>query len=239
MKAASLFFLLFLLTACEKRAFDEKIKVQVEAPPVRGPAATPVAQVVVPAPRPIATPAVQPVRPMATPAAILVPPPAQRVETKVLVVESSPTLDRSKLGATTVLPDKYDAPEKALKSFFSAVHDKNFDVAWESLSLPSRQYFINFYSKWRGISPALAKEMFEKTVPEIRETFWERFNQSSEEAKLVGNATFTVADIKGNIAMVEMTSGGISYHYKAVKEGDFWKLGYVETFPEGLSKAFK
>jgi len=230
MKFAKLLLLTILvLPACTR---EKEVNIIVENKTASPAPAT----LVVEAPRPPATPIIQSTPPPAAPNAPVV---TTEGPTKVLLVESAPTVDRSKLGSNTLLPEKYDAPEKALKTFFSALHDKNYDVTWESLSLESQRYFIDFYSKRSGVSAAQAKERFDKTLPEVRKNFWDPFNLASEEAKLVGNATFSVADVKNNVALVEMTSGGISYHYKAVKEGDFWKLGYVETYPQGLSKAFK
>ncbi|MFO1519550.1 MAG: hypothetical protein U1F57_07830 [bacterium] len=155
---------------------------------------------------------------------------------------------KSSLGATPVkkkaetlsaresLPQKFSKPADAVKTFFTALNDKDFDLAWESLSVTSQKQLIETFAKKRRMSFVKARELFDKNKEAVREQFWGPFRDNSKILPLISGAVYTVTDEKPKEAMVEMKSGGITNHLKAVKEGEQWRMGYVESnLQEGKS----
>jgi hypothetical protein len=53
---------------------------------------------------------------------------------------------------------------------------------------------------------------------------------------LVQDAVYIETDARGDQAMVEMKSGGITNHIKAVKEGGQSRAGYVESALQDLGR---
>jgi hypothetical protein len=127
------------------------------------------------------------------------------------------------------LPQKYSKPSEAVKTFFTAFKDKDFDLAWESLSAASKDQFVRSFATGRRISPAQARDLFDKNKESVRLEFWTPLRDRSRIVPLVQDAVYTETDEKDNQAMVEMKSGGVTNHVKAVKEGKEWRMGYVES----------
>jgi hypothetical protein len=136
---------------------------------------------------------------------------------------------KGELNTRENLPEKYSTPTEAVKTFFTALKDKDFDLAWESLSTVSQNQFIQSLAASQKISPAQARELLDKNKESVRVSFWAPLRERSKIVPLVPNAVYTLTDEKDNQAMVEMKSGGISNHIKAIKEGKEWRMGYVES----------
>jgi|GEM_PF-4007928 len=133
------------------------------------------------------------------------------------------------LSTRSVLPEKYLKPEDAAKAFFTAMHDQNFDEAWESLSTVSQESFVKSYAGKSNASQARVREMFRKNDEEVRTHFWTPLRDRSKVVSFAPNAVYKLADQKGNEAMIEMSSGGMTFHLKTVKEGNLWRMAYVES----------
>ncbi|GEM_PF-2788279 len=153
----------------------------------------------------------------------------------LFLVLSIPSFSREQRGISKVLntrenfPQKYVSPREAVKTFFTAMKDKDFDLAWESLSSVSQNQLVQEFARSRKISAAQARELFDKNKEAVRIGFWEPLRERSKIIPLVQDAVYTLTDQKENEAMVEMKSGGITHHLRAVKEGKEWRMAYVES----------
>jgi len=134
------------------------------------------------------------------------------------------------------LVSKFMKPTDAVKTFFTALKDKDFDLAWESLSSTSQNQFIQSFASHKGVSIAQSKEYFEKNKEMVRDEFWIPLRDRSKIVPLVQDAIYVETDARGNQAMVEMKSGGVTNHIRAVKEGGWWKTGYLESALQDLEK---
>lgn len=132
------------------------------------------------------------------------------------------------------IPQKFSSPQDAIKTFFTALKDKDFDLAWESLSKPSQDRFVRMLAASRRISLAQARELFDKDKDAVKLGFWNHLRDRSKIVPLVQDAVYVLTDQKNGQAMVELKSAGNTYHLKAVLEGYNWRMGYMES---GLPEA--
>jgi hypothetical protein len=144
--------------------------------------------------------------------------------TKIQKTKKAETLSTQK-----DLPQKYSKPTEAVRTFFTALKDKDFDLAWESLSTTSKNQFVQSFAANRKMSLAKVRDLFDKNKESIRLEFWTPMRDRSRIVPLVQDAVYTETDEKNNEAMVEMKSGGVTNHMKAIKEGKEWRMGYVES----------
>src|SRR5215467_12924145 len=69
------------------------------------------------------------------------------------------------------LPQKYSRPAEAVKTFFTAFKDKDFDLAWQSLSAASKDQFVRSFAAGRKLSPVQVRDLFDKNKESVRLEF--------------------------------------------------------------------
>ncbi len=126
----------------------------------------------------------------------------------------------------------YANPTDAVKSFYDAILNEKYNVAWSTLSKKSQDKFVAMVAEEEKMDPSKIREMFDQNQSAIQLGFWKSFRDSSKIATIAPTAAYKPSSENGNEAAVEMTSGSVSLQNKAYKEGNGWKFGYVETFME-------
>lgn len=123
-------------------------------------------------------------------------------------------------------------PEAALRGFFRAVMNKDYNRAWNTLSKTSKRSFVRTIAKKANRSASDIRSMMNDTGSKVSVGFWDGFRNSRGFQLIVKNATLGSAKyIGGNEAHVPLTVGAETVDFKMFKEGSVWKAGWVETFP--------
>lgn len=149
--------------------------------------------------------------------------------------ESAPASGSSPASSAATTPKAltgYSSPSDAVKGFFQAVNDKNYGVAWNSLTAKSQSEIIAMVAKDEKMEPKEVKEMFEQNQMPIQLGFWNSFRESSKTPQFTPQAAYKALSQNGDQASVELSSTNMKLEVKAFKEGDSWKTGYIETFME-------
>lgn len=124
----------------------------------------------------------------------------------------------------------WSSPVAAVTTFYKAVAEEKFDVAWWSLSQASQEKFIEGLVDEAKISPFDARRYFEQNDPALRRGFWKSFRESSKIPTMMSEAKFQLLSAAENRAQVQVISGSTTLENVAVKEGSQWRMGFVETF---------
>lgn len=125
----------------------------------------------------------------------------------------------------------FSTPMAANRTFFEAVANGNFAVAWEGLSRKSQRKFIQLVAKSEKIPISQARDLFQNNRPPIKMGFWKSFRTSSKLAMFVPQAKYQLIWEKGNRAEVRASSrGDRSLLGKLYKEKGKWRMGYMESF---------
>lgn len=138
--------------------------------------------------------------------------------------------EKTEAPAPAATAPKLATPIDSVKGFFDAISKEQYDIAWASLTRASQDKFISMVAEDEKLDPAKVRDLFVQNQMPIRIGFWRSFRNSSKLDIVAPGATYKVLNEGPELAEVEMTSGDVVLKSKAIKEGDQWKMGYVETF---------
>lgn len=118
----------------------------------------------------------------------------------------------------------------AVSTFYNAIGDQNYSLAWNALTKKSQDTFVAMVAEDEKLSTDKVRDLFERNTSSIKVGFWRSFRKSSKLDFYASGASYKVIKESADQAVVEMTSGDFTLESKAFKENGVWKMGYVETF---------
>jgi len=131
---------------------------------------------------------------------------------------------------TSLSPTEASAAIEPVKTFYEAVNDKNYALAWSVLTKRTQDKFISMVAEDEKMALKKVRDLFENNAIPIQKGFWNSFREASKVMTLLPKAHYTVLSSKGKMAVVELSDDSQKLDSKAFKENGKWKLGYAESF---------
>jgi len=146
--------------------------------------------------------------------------------------EAKPAAEAPKAEAapSAATSGNFSTPTDAVKTFYEAVNNETYDIAWSSLTQKSQAKIVDMVATDEKLDASAVKNLFDTNDAAIRKGFWSSFKNSSKVSEFAPGAVYKVTSDKGDMVVVELTNKLVTLDSKAFKENGQWKLGYIETF---------
>lgn len=122
-------------------------------------------------------------------------------------------------------------PVIALRAFFTSVSQKDYAIAWATLSRKSQEGIVNSVADGEHMAAPDVRKLFDTNDPSIDAGFWESFRQSSQSETFLQVAMVPGGSSNGSdgSAVITLANGG-TVTMQMYREAGSWKVGWMETF---------